>query len=166
MVAPARPPRVLIPLECAERSSLSLHPSPLLLPIPPPSRQVLEAVRVVRIDNSGPVVTMGISPVFPAPFVMDNYSPSTVTVTYVSGPPITSVTFYKEMTATTSLIGTVTAAPWTAEFTAYEVIPGNTLTIKTVVYSSPGASQPVVSLIFMCTLVAHGAHNRTICTRV
>jgi hypothetical protein len=105
-------------------------------------RQVLQAVRVVRIDNSGPVVDMVLSPRFPDPFVMDNYSPSRVTVTYVSGPPIRSVTFYKEMATTTTLIETVTAAPWTAEFTAYEVIPGDTLTIKTVVYSSPGAWCP------------------------
>ncbi len=101
--------------------------------------QVLEAVRVVRVDNSGPVIDMAVSPVFPEPFVMDNYRPSTVTVTYISGPPIKTVTFYKEMATTTTLIGTVTEPPWSAEFTAFEVIPGNTLTIKTVVYSSPGA---------------------------
>ena len=96
----------------------------------------------MRIDNSGPVVDMSISPAFPAPFVMDNYSPSTVTIRYLGGPPITSITFYKEMAATTTLIGTVTTPPWSAEFTAYEVIPGNTLTIKTVVYSSPGEEAP------------------------
>jgi hypothetical protein len=92
----------------------------------------------VRVDNTGPVVTSSISPSFVSPYVMDNVNPSVVTVTYVSGPPITSVTFYKEMRTTTTLIGTVTSAPWSTTVTAFEIATGGSLTIKAVVKSSPG----------------------------
>lgn len=60
---------------------------------------------MIRIDNTGPVVTMGISPSFATPYVMDNYNPSTVTVAYVSGPAITSVTFMKQLSSMATLIG-------------------------------------------------------------
>ncbi len=74
------------------------------MPLPMLS-QVYTAAKVIRIDNSGPVVTMGISPTFAVPYVMDNYNPSTVTVTYVSGPAITSVTFLKQLPTNATLIG-------------------------------------------------------------
>lgn len=69
------------------------------------TRQVYESLRVIRIDNSGPVVTMSISPSFAMPYVMDNFNPSTASVTYVSGPAISSVTFLKVLNTTTTLIG-------------------------------------------------------------
>jgi hypothetical protein len=67
--------------------------------------QVYVGMRTIRIDNTGAVVSMTISPALPSPYVMDNFNPSTVTVTYVSGPAITSVTFYKQMSTSSSLIG-------------------------------------------------------------
>ncbi len=97
-------------------------------------------MRVVKIDNSGPMVTSSIEPAFVSPYVMDNVNPSVVTVTYTSGPPITSVTFYKEMADSTTLIGTVTSAPWSITVTAYEILTGGSVTIKAIVYSSPGAA--------------------------
>ena len=101
---------------------------------------MLQAVRVVKIDNSGPMVTSSIEPAFVSPYVMDNVNPSVVTVTYTSGPPITSVTFYKEMADSTTRIGTVTSAPWSITVTAYEILTGGSVTIKAIVYSSPGAA--------------------------
>ena len=100
--------------------------------------QVLQAVRVIRIDNSGPVVTGSISPAFPTPYVMDNVNPSVVTITYNSGPPITSITFFKEMKTATTLIGTVSSAPWSTTVTAFEIPAGGTVTIKAIVKSGPG----------------------------
>jgi hypothetical protein len=81
---------------------------------------------------------MAVYPVYTNPFVMNNVDPSIVSLTYVSGPPITSVTFYKEMTDTSTLIGTVTSAPWQTTVTAYEIATGGAITIKAVVFSSPG----------------------------
>ncbi len=103
-------------------------------------RQVVQAVRVIKIDNTGPVVTYRKSPVFVDPYVMDNVNPSVATVEYVSGPPITSVTFFKEMEASTTLIGTVTSPPWSTTVTAYEIATGGLITVKAVVYSGPGKS--------------------------
>lgn len=112
--------------------------------------QVLQAVRVVRIDNTGPKVAMTVSPSYVMPFVMNNVDESTVTVTYVSGPPITSVTFYKELADTSVLIGTVSSAPWVTTVTAYEVATGGSITIKAVVFSSPGASGLFVMIVRAC----------------
>ena len=102
--------------------------------------QVIQAVRVIKIDNSGPVVTSRISPEFVNPYVMDNVNPSVATVEYISGPPITSVTFYKEMESSTALIGTVTSPPWSITVTAFEIATGGLITVKALVLSTPGKS--------------------------
>jgi hypothetical protein len=60
---------------------------------------------VIAVDNSGPVVTISMSPSQPAPYLMDNFNPSTVSVVYLSGPAIAKVTFVKQMAKTASLIG-------------------------------------------------------------
>ncbi len=67
--------------------------------------QVYQNARGIRVDNSGPIVTATISPVLPAPYVVDTLNPSTVAVTYISGPPISSVTFQKVLNTSTTLIG-------------------------------------------------------------
>jgi hypothetical protein len=81
--------------------------------------QVYDSVRVIRIDNTGPVVTMAISPPYAPPYVMDNFNPSTVTVAYVSGPAITSVTFLKGLSTTTTLIGRC-GIMWVASMSSVE----------------------------------------------
>ncbi len=86
------------------------------------------------------MVTSRISPEFVDPYVMDNGHPSVVTVEYVRGPPITSVTFYKEMETSTTLIGTVSSPPWSTTVTAYEIATGGLITVKALVKSSSGKS--------------------------
>ena len=78
---------------------------------------------------TGPVVSITISPQFASPYVMDNVNPSTVTLVYHGGPAISYVTFYKELGASSTLIGNVTSPPYTLTVTATDVATNGLLTI-------------------------------------
>ena len=100
--------------------------------------RVVTTSRLIRVDNMGPQIRMSISPVLSDPYVMDNVNPSVVTVSHVGGPAVSYVTFYKEMESWTSLIGTVSAPPFSVEVMADDVRTGGLLTIKAVAYSAVG----------------------------
>ncbi len=57
----------------------------------------ITASRVFRVDNTGPVVAVTASPTFGGAFVLSNVEDSVVTATYVSGPAIATVSFYREL---------------------------------------------------------------------
>lgn len=99
---------------------------------------VVEGSKILKIDNTGPVVTLSLSPVVNAPFVIDNVNTFTATVTYISGPAIARVSFFKDLTFSSTLVATDTAAPWTASVNAVGAMLYSLITIRAVVATADG----------------------------
>lgn len=99
----------------------------------------LSSSKVINIDNSGPVVTLSATPAMVAPFVIDNVNTFTLTSAYVSGPAISIVYYYMDLTSGTTLLGTSTTAPYSVSFSATSLALYTLVTLRAVAQSSTGA---------------------------
>jgi hypothetical protein len=107
-------------------------------------KSVLEATRVITIDNGGARVSMTVTPSYPESIIMDIVKPSVFEVKYESGDPIDRVMFYLETSFTSTLLSTVTMMPYSISLTN-SLATGAIVTVRAVAYTLFGAK--TVSMI-------------------
>ena len=101
------------------------------------------ASKVINIDNTGPLVTLTVSPTLAAPFLIDNVATFTVSSTYVSGPTISVIYYYLDLATTSSLLGTSSTPPYSVSFSATSLALYTLVTVRAVTQSATGAQQVI-----------------------
>ena len=105
---------------------------------------VISSSKVINIDNTGPLVTLSLSPVLSAPFIIDNVATFTVSSTYVSGPAISLVYYYLDLESSSRLLGTSSTGPgYSVSFSATTLALYTLVTIRAVTQSATGAQQVI-----------------------
>jgi hypothetical protein len=105
----------------------------------------VEATKIVKVDNSGPVVALTQSPLYSEGYILDISQPSEFTLQWVSGPAISKVLFYREFATTSSLIATVTTPPYRVSLSSAGLMVNTPVTVKAVAYTA--ANQQTVATL-------------------